>query len=65
MESFMRTQLVVEPSGAVGLAAVLTDAFRRQPRYKGKRIGVVLCGGNVDLAAQGLWKQLRSAVDAL
>ena len=58
-------QLVVEPSGAVGLAAALTDAFRSQPRYDGKSIGIVLCGGNVDLASLGLWKQLRSAVEHL
>ena len=58
-------QLVVEPSGAVGLAAVLTDTFQSQARYQDKRIGIVLCGGNVDLAAMGLWKQLRSAVQQL
>lgn len=58
-------QLVVEPSGAVGLAAALTDEFQSQARYQGKRIGIVLCGGNMDLAALGLWKQLRSAVEQL
>ena len=58
-------QLVVEPSGAVGLAAALTDTFGSQPRYQGKRIGIVLCGGNMDLASLGLWKQLRSAVEQL
>ncbi len=58
-------QLVVEPSGAVGLAAALTDTFRSQARFQGKRIGIVLCGGNVDLASLGLWKQLRSAVEQL
>ena len=58
-------QLVVEPSGAVGLAAALTDTFTTQARFQGKSIGIVLCGGNVDLAAMGLWKQLRSASEKL
>ncbi len=35
---------VVEGAGAVGLAAVLADAGR----FKGKRIGLVLSGGNID-----------------
>jgi len=40
-----RTKLVVEPSSAVTLAAVL-----KQPaRFRGRRIGLVLSGGNVDL----------------
>ncbi|CAL5225445.1 g8263 [Coccomyxa viridis] len=62
---FERMKLVVEPSGAVGLAAALTDTFRNHSRFQGKRIGIVLCGGNVDLSALGLWKQLRSAVEQL
>ncbi|HET9441202.1 MAG TPA: threo-3-hydroxy-L-aspartate ammonia-lyase [Longimicrobiales bacterium] len=40
-----RMKLVVEPSGAVPLAPVL-----RAQRPKGKRIGVILSGGNVDMA---------------
>jgi threonine dehydratase len=39
-----RMKLVVEPSGAVGLAALLRDG-----RPAGTRIGVILSGGNVDL----------------
>ena len=35
---------VVEGAGAVGLAAVL----RHRARFAGKKIGLVLCGGNVD-----------------
>ena len=35
---------VVEGAGAVGLAAVL----RHRERFAGKKIGLVLCGGNVD-----------------
>jgi threonine dehydratase len=42
-----RMKLVVEPTGVLGLAAVMNGGV------KGKRIGVVLSGGNVDLAAVG------------
>ncbi|MBI5488841.1 MAG: pyridoxal-phosphate dependent enzyme [Deltaproteobacteria bacterium] len=40
-----RAKLVVEPSGAVPLAALLEDAGELRAR----RIGVILSGGNVDL----------------
>jgi threonine dehydratase len=42
-----RLKLVVEPSGAIGLAAVLAN----RERFAGRRVGVVLSGGNVDLGA--------------
>ncbi|HEX8692374.1 MAG TPA: threo-3-hydroxy-L-aspartate ammonia-lyase [Longimicrobium sp.] len=42
-----RMKLVVEPSGAVPLAALLADPGA----FRGKRVGIVLSGGNVDLAA--------------
>lgn len=41
---FERMKLVVEPSGAAALAAVLSE---RLP-IRGRRIGIVLSGGNVD-----------------
>ncbi|GMU43570.1 MAG: pyridoxal-phosphate dependent enzyme [Xanthomonadales bacterium] len=42
---FERLKIVVEPSAAITLAAVL-----RHPRhFAGKRVGLVLSGGNVDL----------------
>jgi threo-3-hydroxy-L-aspartate ammonia-lyase len=41
-----RMKLVVEPSGAVGLAGLL-----RSGRMGGARIGVILSGGNVDMDA--------------
>jgi threonine dehydratase len=41
-----RMKLVVEPSGAVPLAALLSDP----DGFRGERIGVVISGGNVDLA---------------
>lgn len=42
-----RLKLVVEPSGAIGLAAVLADPAA----FAGKQVGIVLSGGNVDLDA--------------
>jgi threonine dehydratase/serine racemase len=44
-----RAKLLVEPSGAVSLAAVLSDEFRSLPGLE--RVAVVLSGGNVDLDA--------------
>jgi threo-3-hydroxy-L-aspartate ammonia-lyase len=41
-----RAKLVVEPSGAVPVAALLADPGA----FRGMRVGVVLSGGNVDLA---------------
>ena len=42
---FYRMKLVVEPSGALGLAALLSGAL--QPKG---RVGIVLSGGNIDAA---------------
>jgi threonine dehydratase len=42
-----RAKLLVEPSAAVALAAVLSDDFRALPGLP--RVGVILSGGNVDL----------------
>jgi len=43
-----RTKYVIEPSAAVAVAAVLTEEFRAISGPK--RVGVILSGGNVDLA---------------
>jgi threonine dehydratase len=40
--------IVAEPGGAAALAALLSGAYQPAP---GERVGVLLCGGNVDLAA--------------
>jgi threonine dehydratase len=40
-----RMKLVVEPTGALGAAAV----FERKVEVAGKRVGVVISGGNIDL----------------
>jgi len=44
---FSRMKLVVEPGGAAAAAALLAG---RAPGLAGKRVGVVLSGGNVDAA---------------
>lgn len=40
-----RMKIVVEPSSAVALAAVLSD----KDRFDGKKVGIIISGGNVDL----------------
>jgi threonine dehydratase len=42
-----RMKIIVEPSGAVPLAALLADPAA----FKGMRIGIIISGGNVDLAS--------------
>jgi len=42
--AFERMKLVIEPSGAAALAAVMFDKIP----VRGKRVGVVISGGNVD-----------------
>jgi threonine dehydratase len=43
--AFYTLKLVVEPSGALALAALLTGKVR------GQRVGAIISGGNVDGAA--------------
>ncbi|XP_010529563.1 PREDICTED: serine racemase isoform X2 [Tarenaya hassleriana] len=51
-------KVAVEPSGAIGLAAVLSKSFQSSPSWQDcKNIGIVLSGGNVDLGV--LWESLR------
>jgi threonine dehydratase len=40
---FYRMKQVVEPSGALGLAALLSDAVTAEGR-----VGVIISGGNID-----------------
>jgi threonine dehydratase len=44
---FERMKLVVEPSSAIALAAVL----KHREHLAGRRVGVILSGGNVDIDA--------------
>ena len=41
---YERMKMVVEPSGIVGLAAIKQNSI-----FKGKRVGIVISGGNVDM----------------
>lgn len=41
-----RMKIVVEPTGCLGVAAALAAA----PQWQGKRVGVIISGGNVDMA---------------
>lgn len=43
---FERMKLVIEPSSAVPLAAVMAN----KPLFKNKKVGIVLSGGNVDVS---------------
>ena len=40
-----RMKVIIEPSSAVALAAVFAD----KERFRGKKIGIIISGGNVDL----------------
>ncbi len=53
---YERMKLVVEPTGAVAAAALL--AFPN--RFYGKRVGIVISGGNVDLKSLGTFFGDRS-----
>lgn len=44
-----RTKLVIEPSAAAAVAAL----FRHPDEFTGRRVGVILSGGNVELSALG------------
>jgi threo-3-hydroxy-L-aspartate ammonia-lyase len=46
-----RMKLVTEPTGVLGLAALLSDRVE----CNGQRVGVIVSGGNVDLAAAAKW----------
>ena len=50
-----RLKLVVEPTGALGAAAALEGGTP----IRGLRVGVILSGGNVDLAQVGGWVKYR------
>jgi threonine dehydratase len=56
-----RLKLVVEPTGALGAAAVLSG----DSPIRGKRVGVILSGGNVDLRQASGWFASMAAEPAL
>ena len=50
-----RTKLVVEPPGALGAAASLEGGLD----VEGRRVGVILSGGNVDFSQVNGWLAQR------
>jgi threonine dehydratase len=54
--AFRMLKLVIEPSGAVGLAAILTGKFD----CRGRKVGLVISGGNVDAGMFGRCLALES-----
>jgi len=50
--------LIVEPAGAVGIAALTAAAHGTY----GERVGTILCGGNVTTAQMHAWNLLRTPV---
>ena len=42
-----RMKIVVEPTGVLALSAL----FRGHLKFEGRRVGVILSGGNIDLPA--------------
>ena len=50
-----RLKLIVEPTGALGAAA----AFDGNVAIAGRRVGVILTGGNVDLSQVSTWLAQR------
>jgi len=46
-----RMKIVVEPTGALAAAALLEGRLDGRHEYKGRRVGVVLSGGNADFKA--------------
>ncbi|MEN1727495.1 MAG: pyridoxal-phosphate dependent enzyme, partial [Pseudomonadota bacterium] len=53
---------VIEPSGAVALAALLKDIQSRPEAYHRKRIGLILSGGNLDIEPlMARWRPDRPA----
>ncbi len=49
-----RLKLLVEPTGALGAAAVLSGALD----VRGARVGIILSGGNVELSQVSAWRSL-------
>jgi threonine dehydratase len=48
---YERMKIVIEPSSAVPLAALL----KNKEKFTGKKVGLIFTGGNVDLAKFGEW----------
>lgn len=44
-----RMKIIIEPSSAVTVAALLRDASEQPEMYRDKKVGIIISGGNVDL----------------
>ena len=55
---YLNAKTVVEPSGAVGVAAVVKERVNKEGGLLSqcKNVAVILCGGNVDLDSKGLFE---------
>lgn len=58
---YERARLVIEPTGALALAGAIKDG--RDGALRGKRVGVILSGGNVDLDKLGYYFALAASPD--
>jgi threonine dehydratase len=45
-----RMKIIIEPSSAVTVAAVIRESKENPKRIQGKKVGIIISGGNVDLA---------------
>jgi threonine dehydratase len=52
---YRHAALVVEPSAALGVAAILEDPLR----YRGKRVAAVICGSNVLFDSFSAWMRVQ------
>lgn len=48
--AFERLKMVVEPAGALGLAGAMRVARERPGEIAGRRVGIIISGGNIDAA---------------
>jgi threo-3-hydroxy-L-aspartate ammonia-lyase len=55
---YERMKLVIEPTGALAASALFSKALQ----FPAQRIGVVISGGNVDLAELGAWFKPKPSV---
>ena len=58
---YERMKLVVEPSAGAGLAAVLNPEFEKVAGAGCGKVGVILCGANIDL--ETLWAHFSKMIE--
>jgi threo-3-hydroxy-L-aspartate ammonia-lyase len=50
-----RMKMVIEPTGGLAMAAAMQGAVEGDLNLKGARVGIIISGGNVDIAQ---WAQM-------